>query len=162
MATHLHALASQRERPPRRASAAAADAVFARVSAPEPEAEDPLEDPPAGPPADEQPQPKRKRGRPRKVEAPRQPGEALPDAGLPQPKRKRGRPRKVSLPPADMPSEGEGEAASAGLLPGSALPSLGLPKVPSALMPTRLSSSADLFAPMCRRALHACSCIIIP
>ena len=124
--------------------------MFARVSAPEPEVEESPEDLAASAPADQQPQLKGKRGRPRKIEAPRPPGDAPPIAGPPQPKRKRGRPRKVSLPPADAPGKGECEtlcaaaasAASAGLLVGSALPSLGLPKVPSLLMPSRLSESA--------------------
>ena len=38
------------------------------------------------------------------------------------------------------------------LLPGSALPSLELPKVPSLPMHSRLSGSGDMFTPLCRRA----------
>ena len=76
------------------------------------------------------------------------------------PKRKRGRPRKVPAPAASAPGEAEGGVAcavaassgSARLLPGSALPSLGLPTVPSLLLPARLSGSGDLFTPLCRRA----------
>lgn len=155
----------QRERPPRRASAAAADTVFARVSAHEPEVEDPPEDLPAGAPAAQAPQLKRKRGRPRKTEAQRPPGEAPPSAGPPQPKRKRGRPRKAPTLPVNVLRKGQAEAvcapaasvANALLLPGSALPSLELPKVPSLPTHSRLSGLADMFTPLCRRALHACS-----
>ena len=150
----------QRERPPRRASAAAVDAVFALVSAPESEAEDPPGDRPAGAPASLQPQLKRKRGRPRRHGAPRLLDGAQRISEPQQPKRKRGRPRKSSPLPADLPDGGEGEgicaaavsASSAELLPGSALPSLGLPKVPSLLMLSRLSGSGDLFTSLCRHA----------
>ena len=160
----------QSERPPRRASAEAADAVFALVSAPEPEVTPP-DDRPAGAPASMPPLLKRKRGRPRKAEAPRPPGDAPHDAGPQQPKRKRGRPRKQPL-EAGAPGEGDSaeaactaaaSAGSAGLLPGSALPSLGLPEVPSLPMPSRLSGSGHLLTPLRRRApacLRLCSCTL--
>ena len=144
--------------------------MFANVSTPEPEAEDAPVIRPAGAPVNQQPLPRRKRGRPRKAEAPRPPCDAPHEAGAQQPKRKRGRPRKVPLPVADVPSEGNGEqatctvaasASSTGLLPGSALPSLGLPRVPSGLMASTMSGSADLFTPLRRRAPQPCSCVTV-
>lgn len=164
----------RRERPPRRASAAAANAVFAQAAAPEPDPEDPPD--PVAEAAAAALQPKRKRGRPRKVEAsPVAPtGEvaAPPLDASPPAKRKRGRPPKVREAPAEaagVSSGGEAAAAAAaagvaaaaeaaaaaglsgpgGSLPVGSMPSLGLPNFS---LTSPQSGSLDLFAPWSRCA----------
>lgn len=81
---------SQHERPPRRVCAVAANALFAKVAAPERELDIDVEVNSES--AQAAPRPHRKRGRPRKS-----PSRRPCDAATQLPKRRRGRPRRICV-----------------------------------------------------------------